>query len=1160
MPALSTLDTTRSFPDVISGALPGGQHTSPLDEQSAERTLPFSSYTISGSSTLPIASSSGWGYDDWIGELSSSQHEVTRLNAFFSGTEPIDAAASRDLFYAKTNLLDYFVSKHVLSASDLFLPLPETAPIQSYVVASSTVIGTPLGYRDVLGGMSGSISSGSSWPSSVVVTGWQSYVSASQVGTLLTASQANVLFFGTGSDDFVYVNSVAIAGNTATFSVDASVLPTGSGTAHHAYSAGTSVQLFSWLPLVSAVSGVFRNNTVYSPAQVNVSVTSSGKIRDVRAWVELVHDRRSVLASDADQGLQALHISLRSPNSLFRSANPIWNATNLDRFLIRTSTTLTGVLNRFGDLYRGIPELLRSSYLLWDGHRCNRGLQDALVDSDISASYHEFDRDIDMRTVFWDGSPVNNPRDISALFPSASMTGTGTPRPYQDLVDTITGLYKFYQSPTSGAIFGNVYSSAPAGLGTGSLSCSNFPWMLDDRIDPGAFSGTSYLQDVGMIPPGWHAIKQGGIGTWAISANSSSIGAFARVFVRPSTKKVYTCGGHDVSSVLSSAIVSASYSVVRSSASITSPSVSAGSMPIPLEGHTVDYVSGSFGERVYLVGGSIVPVLVTASSAVYVGEFDVDGLISWTTSTVLPTGVAYHSTVVYSGSIYVFGGNSGTTTFQPLFPIVGNERSGVSNIVQIGTIDQVTGDITGWSVVSGVFPTGTEGHSTLLDIWTDATGTVVPIVHAFSGSYDTDSNEYLQTKIAGGTVLPFTHVGTFNFSPSGSLTSNQVCPATSVGHVIYVPNRIQINYEPPEYSVFFSSSFDVNTLSASLGPLQLGAPAIAPEGKAGQPFIGSSCVPDPSLGMIFFGGNDVSSSFSSNSTEASHIFISAPASDEFATYGRQVGPATIRPVYPLLSDVYATKIFDQTPSVTGALQVFLSRGQTTGVRPGLRGTEVNGTWQFLFGAAEKNFDTELGAQADDAAGVWVRQVRLEFVSNIGNPIVEFSPSRGRLYSRFSNVPYPEGYNRIAILSGSSEWDVGLLYSKDLTFPEYGRSVSITADQNSVSDSFAVLVFITGALAARLSASGVTDLSWFLNGNQFGTPYIPDSSMSLGTGSAEQVDVSASQELLRQTVGIQTLVPNANDLNSFLSRQGYAKTTLQRWEEAIAALSSTSSVL
>jgi hypothetical protein len=103
------------------------------------------------------------------------------------------------------------------------------------------------------------------------------------------------------------------------------------------------------------------------------------------------------------------------------------------------------------------------------------------------------------------------------------------------------------------------------------------------------------------------------------------------------------------------------------------------------------------------------------------------------------------------------------------------------------------------------------------------------------------------------------------------------------------------------------------------------------------------------------------------------------------------------------------------------------------------------------------------------------------------------------------------------------------------------TVGITDNTSSNPDDYAVLTYLSGAVANYLwDEYGIVNPDWFLQGNGFGTPYIPDSSMSLGlTGSAEQIDAAANKEIINISVGIPPQIPGQNDLVSYLSRLGYA---------------------
>jgi len=185
---------------------------------------------------------------------------------------------------------------------------------------------------------------------------------------------------------------------------------------------------------------------------------------------------------------------------------------------------------------------------------------------------------------------------------------------------------------------------------------------------------------------------------------------------------------------------------------------------------------------------------------------------------------------------------------------------------------------------------------------------------------------------------------------------------------------------------------------------------------------------------------------------------------------------------------------------------------------------------------------------------------LETVVDQGVGVFFQNPARARLYGRSTIVPAGDGPRLNAIQSGSAAWDIGLISYQTWQFPDYGRTVSISSNQSGTSDDYAVLTFITGDLYTKLSESHVVNPSapsWFLTGNGFGTPYIPDSYMSLGTGSAELVDIAASTELYNKTINIQKTVTPAITTQELLNQSGVSKTTFQLALDTVNAQASSS---
>jgi hypothetical protein len=133
------------------------------------------------------------------------------------------------------------------------------------------------------------------------------------------------------------------------------------------------------------VSGSYRNTTIFDPSVFEIDVPEYGKIRDVKVWVEFVHDHRGGPGSGSfagnpflkggtgatgsyyKQGLQGVQLALRSPNVDFKYAHPLWNDPQTFRYDKWPKVTLQ-------ERYKKVPDLLSNSYLLWAGHACEEDL------------------------------------------------------------------------------------------------------------------------------------------------------------------------------------------------------------------------------------------------------------------------------------------------------------------------------------------------------------------------------------------------------------------------------------------------------------------------------------------------------------------------------------------------------------------------------------------------------------------------------------------------------------------------------------------------------------------------------------------------------------------------------------------------------------------
>jgi len=283
-----------------------------------------------------------------------------------------------------------------------------------------------------------------------------------------------------------------------------------------------------------------------------------------------------------------------------------------------------------------------------------------------------------------------------------------------------------------------------------------------------------------------------------------------------------------------------------------------------------------------------------------------------------------------------------------------------------------------------------------------------------------------------------------------------------------------------------------------------------------------------------------------------------PSTGEILTAGAQLGPNDIKPVLPMLDNIYQQLIYSAVPS---SMQQLTPNSRITGYRPGLKGTEINGIWKFRFATTPGTFNPNGDLTQDHwpsltSSQVYFRQLRIEFLvdETAGySDIQYFNPARERLY-RKSGVGFKNGKKLIDIISGSSWWDAGISYIYTSVQPEYGRTVGIT--NSSASDDYAVFTQLTGALATYLTGTP----NWFLNPppgeGMPGLPYIPLSSASFGEASQPYV-TSSSADMLRATVDQQLPNPADATLAAYLSRIRAIRTTQDLYEEQLGKSSTGS---
>ncbi|HEU5118703.1 MAG TPA: hypothetical protein VFT74_19065 [Isosphaeraceae bacterium] len=219
--------------------------------------------------------------------------------------------------------------------------------------------------------------------------------------------------------------------------------------------------------------------------------------------------------------------------------------------------------------------------------------------------------------------------------------------------------------------------------------------------------------------------------------------------------------------------------------------------------------------------------------------------------------------------------------------------------------------------------------------------------------------------------------------------------------------------------------------------------------------------------------------------------------NEWPTTGVNYGANQIRPVYPMLDPIYVKKSITSERTFGAGILISDAPVPTPdlwrGFRPGLRGTEISGTWRLqLF----NNFS--LGLRTD-TCDLYFRQVRLEITYETpagshpravraSSPRTPRTANAERLLwqisgSDFSNVGSTAGPN--------FDWYPTQIYTRNPSDSDVGKTIGLVLNSGSVDSNYALLYRLTGTLG---DAFGPTP-AW-LTRNQFGMPAIPLSSATL----------------------------------------------------------------
>lgn len=247
-------------------------------------------------------------------------------------------------------------------------------------------------------------------------------------------------------------------------------------------------------------------------------------------------------------------------------------------------------------------------------------------------------------------------------------------------------------------------------------------------------------------------------------------------------------------------------------------------------------------------------------------------------------------------------------------------------------------------------------------------------------------------------------------------------------------------------------------------------------------------------------------------------WLSGPANtaavNEWPTTGVNYGAEQLKPLYPLLESIYQKKsIGNEVPligSIVKSPVIGLDLPQKPveewrGFRPGLRGTEVSGTWELLIALPGALHEWNRDSAFENR--VYFRQARLEITYETG-----VAPATVRSSNRFSpNRPGPMLVNRISGSApmigdmGSGSWD-GFVSENYVDVPQgaaIGRSYGLRLDDGSFNRTDYALVYRLSGSLADISGSAP---GWLLN-NPFGMPRIPESSASLTPPSMSESFVS-----------------------------------------------------
>ena len=222
-------------------------------------------------------------------------------------------------------------------------------------------------------------------------------------------------------------------------------------------------------PATGPIPTKTRSNVAF-PATIPIDVPHSGKIVDLKVWVEFVNVSGSGITA-GKYPLGNVFLGLRSPNVTFGHAHPIRNDSDLKRIFTSNLTDFSydslGIVTRalFGPDF--ICDGYRDTFILWESPSLFESNLSSFgpYDNDtlyVTKKYPTFQRDRSMRTVFCDGASIPNPRHLSdaqyngapnAFFGMNSPIGNDVPWTSEEEISG-SQAYKADGSPPAGWLTG----------------------------------------------------------------------------------------------------------------------------------------------------------------------------------------------------------------------------------------------------------------------------------------------------------------------------------------------------------------------------------------------------------------------------------------------------------------------------------------------------------------------------------------------------------------------------------------------------------------------------------------------------------------------------------------------------------------------------------